>query len=142
VGKAILAFRPVEEIRRILHASPLIRHTRNTVIDEDELLKELHKIAARGYSVDDMEHEDGVRCVGAPVRDAEGRVFAAVSVSGPEQRVSPHRDSEIARRVISTADRISSNLGYRSPGPVVSGSDRGYQDRKEVNSGERQQPTI
>jgi DNA-binding IclR family transcriptional regulator len=142
VGKAILAFQPVEEIRRILHASPLIRYTQNTIIDEVELLEELHRIAARGYSVDDMEHEAGVRCVGAPVRDAEDRVFAAISVSGPEQRVTPQREAEIAQRVISTAGQISSSLGYRSPGPVASGSEQGYRDRKEVNTGERQQPTI
>ena len=125
VGKALLAFRPVEEIRRLLEASPLLRYTRNTLTDIDELLQELRRVVERGYSVDDMEHEAGVRCVGAPVRDAEGRVCAAISVSGPAQRVTPQREPEIALRVMSTAAEISRSLGFRAPGPVASAAGQG-----------------
>jgi IclR family KDG regulon transcriptional repressor len=125
VGKAILAFQPSEEVRRILAASPPLRFTRNTITDVEELLEELRRIADRGYSVDDMEHEAGVRCVGAPLRDAEGRVFAAISVSGPAQRVTPQREGEIAARVMGTAGDISKSLGYRSPRPVASAAGQG-----------------
>jgi IclR family KDG regulon transcriptional repressor len=122
VGKAILAFQPVDEVRRILAASPPVRFTRHTITDTEELLEELRCIAERGYSVDDMEHEAGVRCVGAPLRDASGRVFAAVSVSGPAQRVTPQREPEIAAKVVSAAGEISKTLGYRAPLAVAAGS--------------------
>jgi len=125
VGKAILAFQPAEEIRRTLSASPLVRYTSNTITDVEELLEELRRTAERGYSVDDMEHEADVRCVGAPLRDAEGRVFAAISVSGPAQRVTPQREAETAALVVRTAGDISKSLGYRSPAAVASGSGQG-----------------
>jgi IclR family KDG regulon transcriptional repressor len=142
VGKAILAFQPMEEIRRILHSSALVRYTRNTVTDEGRLLEELARTAARGYSVDDMEHEAGVRCVGAPVRDAGGRVFASISVSGPAQRVTPQREAEIAGQVMSIAGRISSSLGYHPSVPASPGSEQGRPDGKEVNAGKRQESAL
>jgi len=114
VGKAILAFLPPEDIRRIVDSTPMERFTANTITRRETLLEELGRVAARGYSVDDMEHEDGVRCVGAPLRNAEGRVFAAISISGPAQRVTPAREAEIAEHVMATARSISASLGWRS----------------------------
>jgi DNA-binding IclR family transcriptional regulator len=54
-----------------------------------------------------------VRCVGAPIRDREGRTIASISASGPAQRLAPGRDREIARRVMAAAEEISRRLGYR-----------------------------
>lgn len=123
VGKAILAFQSPQEIRRILETTRFERFTRHTIADPAALLEELHEIAEQGYSVDDMEHEAGVRCVGAPIRGAEGRTFAAVSVSGPAQRVTRARQPEIAARVVATAREISSSLGWRPAGPRAGAAD-------------------
>ena len=60
-----------------------------------------------------QEHEEGVRCVGAPIRDREGRTIASISASGPAQRLAPGRDREIARRLMAAAEQISRRLGYR-----------------------------
>lgn len=70
-------------------------------------------IAQRGYAVDNMEHEEGLRCIGAPIRDCTGNVFAAISVSGPSQRITLGNVSELGKVVMATADRISVQLGYR-----------------------------
>jgi IclR family KDG regulon transcriptional repressor len=113
VGKAVLAFREQADIERYLDSISLERFTPGTIVDRELLLRELRATAARGYSVDDMEHEEGVRCVGAPVRDAEGHIFAAISVSGPAQRVTLERQPEIAARVTAAAGEISRRLGYR-----------------------------
>ncbi len=112
LGKAILAFLPRKEIDRIVRAAGLTRFTPRTLTDRHVLVEELQQTAARGYSVDDMEHEEGVRCVAAPIRNREGNVFAAVSVSGPAHRVSPARETEIARRVVAAAEEISRRLGW------------------------------
>jgi IclR family KDG regulon transcriptional repressor len=128
VGKAVLAFRGQGAVERYLAAVPLVPFTPRTIVDRDLLLQELRVTAKRGYSVDDMEHEEGVRCVGAPLRNAEGRVFAAISVSGPAQRVSVEREPEIAARVTAAAGEISRRLGYRPP-------QRTAGDDKEVRVG-------
>lgn len=114
VGKAILAFLPADEQQAILDATVFEQFTDNTIMDKTYLLDELRTIAQRGYAVDNMEHEDGLRCVGAPIRNHAGRVFAAISVSGPSQRITLGNVSEIGKVVMQQAEHISAQLGYRS----------------------------
>ncbi len=123
LGKAILANLPPRQRERYLRRRGLKAFTAGTLTDPTALRRELDRTTARGYSVDDMEHEEDVRCVGAPIRDREGRAFASVSVSGPAHRLKPGRDREIARRVMAAAEEISRRLGYRpEKGGARSGS--------------------
>ena len=105
---------PQHEIERIVQVKGLEKFTENTFTNKDLLLEELEKVVQYGYAVDNMEHEEGVRCVGAPIRNNEGEIFASISVSGPSQRITTERIPEIATGVISTARDISSRLGYKS----------------------------
>lgn len=117
VGKATLAFQPEPVIERVI-AAGLKASTANTITDPERLRRELVAIRERGYAVDDREHEPEVRCVAAPIRNAGGRVFAAISASGPARRVTPARESQLAELVISHARLISVQLGYR-PAPAA-----------------------
>ena len=82
VGKAILAYLTSEEVDAIIKAKGFRKYTGTTLTTRKALLEDLEKTRQRGYSIDNMEHEEGVRCVGVPVWDHSGRVFAAISVSG------------------------------------------------------------
>lgn len=112
VGKVLLAWEPEEEVRRLLGPGPLPRFTPRTLTDPDAVVRELRAIRARGYAVDREERESGVRCVAAPVRDASGRVVAALSVSAPASRVPHHRIPPVAATVVSAAEEISRRLGF------------------------------
>jgi len=52
------------------------------------------------------EREAGVASVSAPVRDAEGRVVAAVSVSGPIERLTTKPGQRYGSAVVAAARRI------------------------------------
>ncbi|RLE08759.1 IclR family transcriptional regulator, partial [Candidatus Aerophobetes bacterium] len=91
----------------------LERFTENTITDPEVLKQELKEIRKRGYAIDNMEHEEGIRCVGAPIRNHRGEVFAAISVSGPSQRFSLSRIEVMAKLVIKAAKEISKKMGYR-----------------------------
>jgi DNA-binding IclR family transcriptional regulator len=112
VGKAALAFQSNAVIDRVIRAG-LPRFTPNTIVEPKRLKAELAAIRARGYSVDDCEHEPELRCVGAPIRNGAGRVFAAISASGPSRRVTPERVPELARSVMTHAELLSIRLGYQ-----------------------------
>jgi len=111
VGKAALAFQSDAVIDRVIRAG-LPRFTPNTIVEPKRLKAELAAIRSRGYSVDDCEHEPELRCAGAPIRNGTGRVFAAISASGPSRRVTPDRVPELARMVMTHAELLSIRLGY------------------------------
>ena len=113
VGKAIMAHLEPAAVERIIDQYGLPRFTENTITDRARLLEELQRIRHDGYSIDEVEHEAGVRCLGAPVRDHAGNVFASISVSGPTMRISRDRVEELGRQVRQTAAEISTHLGYR-----------------------------
>ena len=113
LGKTMAAFRPEAEISHWIHTNGLEPVTDTTITDEDAFLRELRAIRSRGYAVDKGEFEASVRCVAAPIRDRNGSVIAAVSVSGPDTRMSePLIGSYEAMQVVDTASCISQALGY------------------------------
>ena len=69
----------------------LVRRTDETITDPDLLMMELEKIRQRGFAFDNMENEDHVKCVAAPIYNSRGRVIAAVSISGPSFRMDDER---------------------------------------------------
>ena len=112
VGKAFLAFQPAELIARIASEEQLKPRTAKTIGAVSELEAELLRTRERGYAIDDEENEIGTRCVGAPIRDSRGRVFAAISVSATSERLPISRIHGLAPVVIQTADAISASLGW------------------------------
>lgn len=94
IGKAMMAFLPERVVEEYLD-KPLERYTEMTITDPKELRKELAVTRARGYAVDNMEHEFGVKCVGLPIFDRAGNIYAAMSVSGPSLRFSNERIKEL-----------------------------------------------
>jgi DNA-binding IclR family transcriptional regulator len=118
VGKAILAFQPDEVLARLAALGTLMRYTDATVTDPAALAVHLAETRARGWSLDEGEHQPGLRCVGAPIRDATGRVFAAISVSAPMRELPPSRVPGAVRMVRHAAAGISAALGWRDQPPA------------------------
>lgn len=111
VGKATLAFQPEATVRKIIEAG-LVAFTPFTITDGERLRDELAEIRSRGFAIDDREHDADVRCVAAPIRNANGRVFAAVSISGPSSRMTDEKLVAFSAVVIDNAASISAQLGF------------------------------
>ncbi|MFP8888482.1 IclR family transcriptional regulator [Natrialbaceae archaeon A-CW2] len=85
-GKAVLAYLPESRVREIIDTHGLLEKTENTITDLETLIEELETIRDRGYAINDEEEVKGIRAVGAPIRNANGTVLGAISVSGPTSR--------------------------------------------------------
>jgi DNA-binding IclR family transcriptional regulator len=109
-GKAFLAHLPADQVGDAI-ARGLPRRTAKTITTAEELHAELGKIREQGWAVDNVENEDGVRCVGAPILDHLGAVVAALSVSGPTMRVTEDRVPELGAQVKTVAEEISRRIG-------------------------------
>jgi len=117
-GQVLLAHLPPPELEAMLR-TPLAGYTANTITDPVAFRAGLKEVLDQGYAVVDQELEIGFTAVGAPVRDYEGKVVAAISVNGPTARLTSDRVSEIADLVKAAADRISGQLGFK---PTEQGS--------------------
>ncbi|MGO3147010.1 MAG: IclR family transcriptional regulator [Leucobacter sp.] len=111
VGKSILAFDTEDAIQAVFEAGMPAR-TDTTITTEADLRTELELIRKQGWAIDNVENEDGIRCVAAPVFDASGDCTHAISVSGPITRVPMSRVPELAALVTNTAKDISRRMGY------------------------------
>jgi IclR family KDG regulon transcriptional repressor len=92
LGKAILAHLPHEQASALLASEPMVALTDGTITDHAALSAELEAIRQQGYAQDIEENSIGVHCLGAPIFDSYGRVIAALSVSGPAQRMAEYAD--------------------------------------------------
>jgi DNA-binding IclR family transcriptional regulator len=113
VGKAMLAHLPEPEIDEILARHGMLRKTSKTITTPAELKADLRTIRERGYSIDDEEVEEGVRCVGAAVLGHNGRPLAAISVSAPSFRVTMEKVPMVAVALCRAARTLSEESGYR-----------------------------
>jgi DNA-binding IclR family transcriptional regulator len=113
LGKAILAFSPTDEVDRFLAGRTLEGFTRNTITSPALFVHEIEKVRRTGYAIDDEEREEGLRCVGAPVRSSSGEIIASVSIAGPVFRITRDRIEPVAHAVVRAADSISAAIGYR-----------------------------
>jgi len=113
LGKVLLAYLPSTERNDILARIELSKLTDKTIIDKKQLEIELNKIEQKGMGWDREENEKDVRCIAAPIRDYQGRVIAAVSVSSPAYRVNKENQDHLQEELITTCQKISSRLGFK-----------------------------
>jgi DNA-binding IclR family transcriptional regulator len=109
-GRAILAYLPEDELKRLLK-TPLPAYTPHTITDHEKLLDELSQVRKQGYSVAFEEFEIGLNAVSAPIWDHQSRVAASVSVSGPSYRFTRERVPQITSELVQTTQKITQELG-------------------------------
>lgn len=110
-GKVLLAHLPDQEIDSIL-ARGLKAYTKYTITDAAVLRQHLQDVKKMGYAVDMEELELGLRCVAAPVRDNNGTVIAAVSLSGVGATMTQDKLPTLIKHVKEGAQEVSYRLGY------------------------------
>ncbi|MCC6533795.1 MAG: IclR family transcriptional regulator [Burkholderiales bacterium] len=108
VGKVFLAEDGADAANAYAQRAGLNRLTEHTLADIAVLGSELGQVRLQGYAMDREEAEKGVSCIGAGIRDDDGRLVAGLSVSAPSDRLDP----AWAARVRETAEQISRAMGY------------------------------
>lgn len=113
VGKAMLACLPPSALEPFLVAVDIVRFTPRTIGSRAELAAELERVRAKGFAICDEEHEEGVSCIAAAIRNRHGEPVAAISLSGPTARMLPHltEDSESVRKIRQAAETLSARFG-------------------------------
>jgi DNA-binding IclR family transcriptional regulator len=116
VGKAILAHMDDKERDEVL-SGEMVALTPHTITSPEVLRKHLQTIREHGYSTDNQEIEEGLRCIAAPLFGPD-TVVGAISISGPTTRLTEERFNQLIPHILDTAQRISSHIGNRHPNPA------------------------
>lgn len=88
LGKAILAHLPEPQAAEIISRTAFQQHTPKTLASAAALRQNLEHIRARGYALDEEEHEQGIHCIAAPLFGRHGRVSGGISITAITFRVT------------------------------------------------------
>jgi len=138
-GKALLIDRTPAELEALFAGRPFVASAPATARSVAELAKAIGAARDRGYAVADEEMDAGLTAAAAPVRDAPGRIVAAINVSGPSFRMRP-RLADVGAAVAAAAAELSARLGQAAAGgasggmPRSSGASPSSRVRRSTNS--------
>lgn len=107
-GKLLLAYSPLSEVE-LLGDADLQQLTPVTITHQDELLDVLARIRTYALAWDDEEALEGISSVAAPVREWDGSVVAAISISGPTSSLARAR-SAYERLVVGAGRRTTDGM--------------------------------
>ena len=110
-SRVLLAYADEHTVASVL-AGPFESVTSSTVIDADELSREIDLIRQNGYTFSFEERVAGIRSIAVPLRDYTGTVVAAMSVTGPAIRVTEEWMHRTLPTILQVAADISAGLGF------------------------------
>jgi IclR family acetate operon transcriptional repressor len=113
-GKALLADLEQADLVSLFGPGPLRRYTKQTIVTLPQLARACSQIRSQGYSSDDGEMQEGVRCVAAPIRAQNGVVVGSIGISAPAIRFPKDRYTVCANQVRAVAAEISERLRVQS----------------------------
>jgi IclR family transcriptional regulator, acetate operon repressor len=110
IGKAILAWLPEDEMKRIL-AGGMKRYTDKTITEFPALVESLRVVRRTGVAIDREEYLPGVICVGAAIRDQAGAVIGAISASTPTMRADEAHVTQMCDEINAATRALSAEYG-------------------------------
>lgn len=96
LGKILLAYGTVK-----IPTGRLEKRAPRTITTRPKLLDELERVRRQGFAIIKDELEEGLVAVAAPIRESDGSVIGAISISGPTPRLSDKQLAHLGELIIS-----------------------------------------
>lgn len=111
-GKMILCYIDKNKIKNYL-PKQIPKYTQNTITNKSLFYKSLDEINENGYTIDNEEFIEGIKCVAAPIFDHDGNVRFSLSTTGPAFRMTDEKIKELVVIIKEAANEISRRIGYK-----------------------------
>ena len=112
-GKIFLSAFSQAELEEYFRTHTLTSFTEHTISNTLALRKDLEKVMKRGYSIENMENENEIVSVSAPIYGDSGSLVAALTVMALAPLINEEKISEIGNALVKQALKISNELGYQ-----------------------------
>lgn len=110
-GKVMLAHLEPKLRMRVLKSRKLVARTDRSITRIADIEVELEKVRAQGYGLNNQENFEGIVAVAVPIKDAQGRAVAALTMHGPLPRLTLEACEASVPRLMQAAQRISRAWG-------------------------------
>lgn len=111
MGHVLLAHLSQEELDIYLEKATFDKLTEKTLTTKEQLIKELKRVRERGWDMVEQQLEEGLRSIAAPIKNAEGKVFAAINCSAHAGRISSQKlKEEYLPHLLKVSDKISKGI--------------------------------
>jgi len=115
LGKVMLAFLEPAERDELIASVDFAARGPNTILGADALARELERVRAQGFAVNNEELAYGLRSIAGPVLDRDGRSAAGINLAVHSSMVSMDElVAGLSPAVCRTASDVSEHLGYRT----------------------------
>jgi IclR family transcriptional regulator, KDG regulon repressor len=111
-GKTYLAFGDHFTLDEYLSETRLLPRTDHTITEPDNLRAEIVKIRNQGFSMDELEFADDIRCCAAHILDNQSKCIGTIGITSTSITFTKKRIKEISEAVKSAAAGISLEMGY------------------------------
>ncbi len=114
VGKVLLAHQPEAQWEAYIQTTGLAACTPHTITDPTTFMNHLRQVRKQGYAIDQLENEEGICCVAAPIYDHLGKVVAAISITGWNVTMTDVTIEKMIPLVQEGCRAVSKALGYQA----------------------------
>lgn len=114
MGRVLLAGLPDDSLNERVTGMNLVAHTPGTIVDRAALLEEIQQVRIQGWCLASEELEPGLVSIAAPIRGKNGRVVAALNISGQARAVTAEHLLKVCLpRLLAAAAKINMLTGSR-----------------------------
>lgn len=117
-GKALLAYIPEEQVRKIIDKN-LAENTERGPVSVPDILEDLKLTAERGYAVSQQEYEKDINAVAAPIFDVNHHPIASIAIVGPSFRFTEDRLPALGESIRRMAQVIAEEVGLVALSAIV-----------------------
>jgi IclR family transcriptional regulator, pca regulon regulatory protein len=114
MGRVLLSALDEDRLDATLDASALEARTPRTITDKTALKEAIAVVRRQGWAIVDQELEEGLISMSAPIRDRQGRIIAAMNISGNAQRKNAKQMAKtFLDPLLEAAQRVSAMVARR-----------------------------
>lgn len=111
LGKVLLSNLSENDVENIIAQNGLKDHAPNTITNIDDLKIELNKVRKQGYAIDNEEYMEDMKCIAAPIYNANKENIAAISITTLISRLNEENLSKYKELLLEYSSKISKKLG-------------------------------
>lgn len=107
--RSILAFVDEETVQQIVHEQQLKNYTKSTMVDPEEIMKELENIRNKGWAISESEYTKDVIAIAVPLFK-DNQVIGSITVSGPVYRMTEDKIEKYLPLLMETRDAVEQTV--------------------------------